>query len=185
MLNTWQDWVGTFTGVVALTVVSLPVALLTVCGLALLRRRRRSRSAWRTALADVGMVYGTVPWVWMILLPGERPGEVLGPLNLIPLRDLMDMDTGQVLGNLAVFASFGFFAPLRFAALASLRRILLLTAGSSLVLEIVQYLWLDRVSSVDDVLLNAAGAGLSALASYRWWCTSSARLDTAPIYRAA
>ena len=28
---------------------------------------------------------------------------------------------------------------------------------------------LDRVSSIDDVLLNTAGAGLAALASRGWW----------------
>jgi hypothetical protein len=36
--------------------------------------------------------------------------------------------------------------------------------------ETAQYaLRLDRVSSVDDVLINAAGAGPAALASHRWW----------------
>ena len=76
----------------------------------------------------------------------------------------------QIVGNLLVFAALGFFAPLRFAALASVRRILALGAGCSVLVEAAQYvLRLDRVSSVDDVLLNAAGAGLAALASRRWW----------------
>jgi glycopeptide antibiotics resistance protein len=49
-------------------------------------------------------------------------------------------------------------------------RILALAAGCSILVETAQYvLRLDRVSSVDDVLLNAAGAGLAALASRRWW----------------
>jgi hypothetical protein len=69
-----------------------------------------------------------------------------------------------------VFAALGFFAPLRFAALASVPRILALAAGCSILVEVAQYvLRLDRVSSVDDVLLNAAGAGLAALASRPWW----------------
>jgi glycopeptide antibiotics resistance protein len=77
---------------------------------------------------------------------------------------------GQVVGNLLVFAALGFFAPVRFAALASVPRILALAAGCSVLVETAQYvLRLDRVSSVDDVLLNAAGAGLAALASRRWW----------------
>lgn len=165
MLNNWQDWVSTFTGVVATTVVALPVAALTVCVLAYRRR------AWRTALADVGIVYGTVPWVWMILLPGDEEGA---QLSLVPLRDLhavvADGATSQIVGNLLVFAALGFFAPLRFAALASVPRTLALAAGCSALVEIAQcVLRLDRVSSMDDVLLNAAGAGLAALASRRWW----------------
>jgi glycopeptide antibiotics resistance protein len=109
----------------------------------------------------------------MILLPGDHPGRV----SLVPLRDLFTVlagspvtATGQVVGNLLVFAALGFFAPMRFAALASVPRILALAAGSSILVEAAQYvLRLDRVSSVDDVLLNAAGAGLAALASRRWW----------------
>ena len=93
------------------------------------------------------------------------------------------MDTGQVVGNLPVFAALGFCAPQRFAALASMWRILALAAGCSALVEIAQYaLHLGRVSSVDDVLLNMAGAGLAALASRRWWRAGS---HTPAICRAA
>jgi glycopeptide antibiotics resistance protein len=63
--------------------------------------------------------------------------------------------------------------------LASLPRILALAAGCSVLVEAAQYvLRLDRVSSVDDVLLDAAGAGLAALASRRWWrATAGASSD--------
>jgi len=134
----------------------------------------------------VGIVYGTVPWVWLTLLPGGRAGEVSGEVSLVPLRDLQTILSGepltavvQVVGNLLVFAALGFLAPLRFAALASVPRVLVLAAGLSILVETAQYvLRLDRVSSVDDVLLNAAGAGLAALASRRWWRTVAVR--TAP-----
>ena len=167
-------WVGTFTGVVIITVAMLPLAALVVWALA---RRRRTPHPWRMSLAEVGIVYGTVPWVWMILLPGEHAGAVPGRVSLVPLRDLLTIladgparTVGQVVGNLLVFAALGFFGPIRFAALASLPRILALAAGCSVVVEVAQYvLRLDRVSSVDDVLINAAGAGLAALASRRWW----------------
>ncbi|MDQ7909763.1 VanZ family protein [Phytohabitans sp. ZYX-F-186] len=180
MVRGWHGLLGTFTGVVLLTVAVLPLAALAVWALA----RRRSATgttparAWRMSLAEVGIAYGTVPWVWMILLPGEQAGAVAGRLSLVPLRDLLTIVadrepltlTGQVVGNLLVFAALGFFAPPRFAALASLPRILALAAGCSVLVETAQYiLRLDRVSSVDDVLLNAAGAGLAALASRRWW----------------
>jgi glycopeptide antibiotics resistance protein len=78
-----------------------------------------------------------------------------------------------IAGNLLVFAALGFFAPMRFVALASVPRILALGAGCSVLVESAQYLLrLDRVSSVDDVLVNAAGAALAGLASRRWWRTT-------------
>ncbi|WP_205718464.1 VanZ family protein [Actinomadura sp. WMMA1423] len=159
--------VGTFNGVGLITVAALPVAALAVWLLARRRRAAGVPSAWRMSLAEVGLVYGTVPWVWMILLPGDENGAVV---NLVPLRDLLAMDTGQIVGNLLVFAALGFLAPLRFAALASVPRVMALAAGCSVLVETAQYvLRLDRVSSVDDVLLNTAGAGLAALASRYWW----------------
>ncbi|MEV6270883.1 VanZ family protein [Kribbella sp. NPDC051936] len=132
--------------------------------------RRASARVWWMAVADVGMVYGTVPWVWMTMLPGSGAGEVAGRLSLVPLRDLLSMSPLQIVGNLLVFAALGFFAPLRFARLASLPRVLGLAAGCSVLIELAQLvLRLDRVTSVDDVLLNALGAGLAALASRPWW----------------
>ena len=48
---------------------------------------------------------------------------------------------------------------MRFAALAAVPRVLALAAGCSVLIETAQYvLRLDRVSSVDDVLLNATAA---------------------------
>jgi hypothetical protein len=177
VISGWHGWFGTFTGIVVLTVAALPLAALTVWALAY--RRRATTWAWRTSVAEVGMVHGTVPWVWMIMLPGSHAGTGPSRVSLVPLRDLVAVlasdpmtATVQVVGNLLVFAALGFFAPIRFVALASVPRILALTAGCSVVVETFQYvLQLDRVSSVDDVLLNAAGAGLAALASRRWWRT--------------
>ncbi|WP_412538846.1 VanZ family protein [Longispora sp. K20-0274] len=176
MFRGWHSWFGTFTGVVLLTVVMLPLAGLAVWVLAR-RRGDAGGTAWRMALAEVGIVYGTVPWVWMILLPGSRAGSVPGRVSLVPVHDLLTIvaagplrATVQIVGNLLVFAALGFFAPIRFPALATVPRILALAAGCSVLVEVAQYvLRLDRVSSVDDVLLNAAGAGLAALASRRWW----------------
>jgi VanZ like protein len=176
VIRGWHEWVFTFTGVALSTVAVLPVVALAVCALAARRSVTGAAPAWawRKSLAEVGIVYGTAPWVWMTMLPGSRAGEVSGRVSLVPLLDLITMSTGQIVGNLLVFAALGFFAPLRFAALASVPRILALAASCSVLVEVAQYvLWLDRVSSVDDVLLNAAGAGLAALASRRWWRTAA------------
>ena len=177
MAEGWHFWIGTFNGVALITVAVLPLAALAVWALARRRNVTGTTRAWRMSLAEVGIVYGTVPLVWMIMLPGDRAGAVPGRVSLVPLRDLLTIlaagpltATAQVVGNLLVFAALGFLAPLRFAALASVPRILALATGCSVLVEAAQYvLRLDRVSSVDDVLLNTAGAALAALASRRWW----------------
>ncbi len=116
------------------------------------------------------MVHGTAPFLWMTMMPGGGAGVAPARVSLVPLRDLVTMGPVGIGGNLLVLAALGFFAPMRFTALATVPRILALGAGCSALVETAQYvLRLDRVSSVDDVLVNAAGAVLAALASRRWW----------------
>jgi hypothetical protein len=174
LAGSWHGCYDTENGVVLMTLVGLPSAALVVWVLARLRRTGGGVAAWRMSLAEVGMVYGTVPFVWMTLMPGPGAGVVPGRVSLIPLRDLVTMGPIGIGGNLLVFAALGFFAPMRFAASASVSRLLALGAGCSVLVETAQYvLRLDRVSSVDDVLLNAAGAVLAGLASRRWWRTTA------------
>ncbi|MFB6514803.1 VanZ family protein [Streptomyces virginiae] len=166
----WHGCYDTFNGVVLMTLATLPVALLVAWALACRRRAAGVASAWRLSLAEVGMVHGTVPFVWMTMMPGGGAGMVPARVSLVPLRDLVTMGPLGIVGNLLVLAALGFFAPVRFAAVASLPRILALGAGCSILIETAQYvLRLDRVSSVDDVLVNATGAVLAALASRSWW----------------
>ncbi|MET9831553.1 VanZ family protein [Streptomyces sp. NPDC006385] len=170
MAGRWHGCFDTFNGVVLMTLVALPLAALVVWVLACRRRAAGVVSAWRMSLAEVGMVHGTVPFLWLTMIPGAGAGTVPARVSLVPLRDLVMMGSLGIVGNLLVFASLGFFAPIRFAALASVPRILALGAGCSVLVETAQYvLRLDRVSSVDDVLVNAAGAVLAGLASRRWW----------------
>ncbi|WP_327266531.1 VanZ family protein [Streptomyces sp. NBC_01232] len=173
MAGRWHGCFDTFNGVVLMTLVAVPLGVLVAWALARRRRAAGIAGAWPMSLADVGMVHGTVPFVWMTMMPGSGAGIVPGRVSLVPLRDLVTMGPLGIGGNLLVFAALGFFAPMRFAALGSLPRILALGAGCSVVVEAAQYvLRLDRVSSVDDVLVNAAGAALAALASRRWWRTT-------------
>ncbi|WP_431961513.1 VanZ family protein [Actinacidiphila sp. bgisy160] len=170
MAGRWHGCFDTFNGVVLMTLVALPFALLVVGALARRRRAAGVTAAWRMSLAEVGMVHGTLPFLWMTMMPGGGAGVAPRRVSLVPLRDLVTMGPGGIVGNLLVFAALGFFAPMRFAAPASVPRILALGAGCSVLVEVAQYvLWLDRVSSVDDVLVNAAGAVLAGLASRRWW----------------
>ncbi|MGY5014079.1 VanZ family protein [Streptomyces sp. 900105755] len=172
MAGQWHGCLDTFNGVVLMTLVTLPLAALVAWALAHRRRAAGHGSAWRTSLAEVGMVHGTVPFVWLTMMPGG-PATAPARVSLVPLRDLVTMGTLGIVGNLLVFASLGFFAPMRFAALASAPRILALGAGCSALVETAQYVFrLDRVSSVDDVLVNAVGALLAGLASRPWWRTA-------------
>ncbi|MEU4062311.1 VanZ family protein [Streptomyces wedmorensis] len=181
MAGRWHGCYDTFNGVVLMTLVALPLALLVVWVLARRRRSAGGASAWRTSLAEVGMVHGTLPFLWLTMMPGGGAGVVPARVSLVPLRDLVTMGPLGIGGNLLVFAALGFFAPMRFAAPASVPRILALGAGCSVLVETAQYvLRLDRVSSVDDVLVNAAGAVLAALASRRWWRTPEATRSEEP-----
>ncbi len=165
----WHVWVGTFNGVALIAVAAFPLAALLVWALA--RRRSAVRHVGVAEVAGRGrhrLRDGAVG------LDDPAAGDEGGAVvSLVPLRDLVTMDTGQVVGNLLVFAALGFFTPLRFTALASVPRILALGAACSALVETAQYvLQLSRVSSVDDVLLNATGAALAALASRPWWHTT-------------
>jgi glycopeptide antibiotics resistance protein len=126
--------------------------------------------ALRTAVAEVGMIAGTAPWLWMILTPLPEPRQ----LHLVPLVDLWHQFQHplamffQVVGNLLVFSAFGFLAPVRWPV--GPLWVVAVAASSSAVVETLQWvLNLGRVTSVDDVIVNAVGAGLACLASRRWW----------------
>ena len=148
----------------------LPVALLAVVALA---RLRPSRS-WVLSAAEVGMVYLTLPWLWMILTPVTVPPDTV-MTHWVPFNDLKnlfgtDQFWVQFGGNLGVFLALGALAPVRAAALASPWRLLALGAACSLIVEVLQRVFVSgRVFSVDDVLLNAVGCLLGGLVTYRWW----------------
>ena len=61
----WPGGFGMYSVILVIAVAALPFAVVAVWALA--RRRRRLGAtpawAWRSSLAEVGMVYGTVPWV--------------------------------------------------------------------------------------------------------------------------
>jgi VanZ like family len=166
----WHGCYDTENGVLLMTAVALPVAVGVAAVLSALRWAFGASRPVRDSVAEVGLLYGTVPFVWMTLMPGSGAGVAPARVSLVPLRDLATMGPIGIGGNLLVLAALGFFAPIRFAALTSGARLLALGAGGSALIEIAQYaLRLDRVSSVDDVLVNAVGAGLAGLASRPWW----------------
>ncbi|MFC4118656.1 VanZ family protein [Nonomuraea zeae] len=143
----------------------------------MLLSRHRARASHpaplRTSIADVGIVAGTAPWIWMILTPSSGQTGV----SLVPFMDLADLAGApweavlvQVGGNLLVFAALGALLPVRSGAMSSVARVAALSAAFSVLVEVLQYaLRLGRFSSVDDVLLNTTGAVIAALITRRWW----------------
>lgn len=172
------DRYGTVVGVTVL--VCLPLGILVAVPLARRRIRRGWSPRWarRSAAAEVGMVLGTAPWVWMIMTPTGGAGGI----RLVPFRDLAAVLSGgdaviQVVGNLLVFAALGALLPVRFRLGPPplvVPLVFLIAAACSSVLEILQLLLpLGRVASTDDVLVNAFGAAVASLLSFAWWRSRS------------
>jgi hypothetical protein len=168
------------------TTIMLTVLILPLAGFAAYRWRRRSASR-RDALAEVGLVCWTLPFLGMLFTPQNASRSI----DLAPLHDLPSWVSGgpgtaiaQVGGNLAVLAGVGFFLPVRFGWAASLPRILGIAAASAVVIEALQWvLAIGRVSSLDDVLVNTVGAVLAAVCSRPWWVdeTADAEGPTVPV----
>ncbi|GAA3349914.1 hypothetical protein GCM10020358_73850 [Amorphoplanes nipponensis] len=159
----WRDHGAT----IIVTLLVLPVA-----GVAAYLWRRRSRSR-RESLAEIGLLCWTLPFLGMLFTPQGTPRSV----DLVPLHDLPSWLAGdpgtavaQLGGNLAVLAGVGLFLPVRYGWAASLPRILAIAVVSAVLIEALQWvLAIGRVSSVDDVLVNTAGAVLAAACSRPWW----------------
>jgi glycopeptide antibiotics resistance protein len=119
------------------------------------------------------MIVGTAPWLWMILTPSIGTNGI----NAVPFRDLSMVLASppgtvivQVGGNLLVFAALGALLPVRSPRFAGLVAVAAVAASASITVETLQYaLRLGRVSSIDDVLLNTAGAVLAAMVTRGWW----------------
>ncbi len=157
MHEVWARWGGVLLASAAAAPVVAAVTLL------------RARRAGRYGVAEVLLVAGTLPWLWMILTPDAAGGR---QLSLVPLRDLLTLAPPdmfvQIGGNLLVFAALGAFLPVRWTA--GTATVAAVAAAASVTVETLQYaLDLGRVSSVDDVLLNTLGAVLAAQTSRRWW----------------
>ncbi len=73
MAGRWHGCFGTFNGVVLITLAALPLAALVVWALARRRRAAGVTSAWRMSLREAGLVHGTVPFLWMTMMPGAGP----------------------------------------------------------------------------------------------------------------
>ncbi|PWG12716.1 VanZ family protein [Streptomyces sp. V2] len=93
-----------------------------------------------------------------------------------------DVTLLNVGGNAALLLVFGALLPIRSRRSRTLGRVAAIAALLSTAVEITQYaLAVGRVSSMDDVLLNTAGAVVGALLTRNWWRPrSTGRPETVP-----
>lgn len=64
----------------------------------------------------------------------------------------------HVFGNMLWFIPFGFFSPLIYSKFKNLTRLLLLSFTFSFSIEILQFLFNNGISDIDDIILNILGS---------------------------
>ncbi|WP_410637402.1 VanZ family protein [Amycolatopsis sp. lyj-346] len=170
-----------FWGMIPISAIALPYALL---GWPLLAARRRRRMAARRASATAAVDCAGLLVAFLVFCLVTMPvgGSAESTLDLVPGADVAaalssDGSLWQVIGNVLLLCPLGALLPLRIRRLRALPRIALAALAASVLVEGTQYLiHTGRVTSADDVLLNTAGATLGAALSRRGWLA----LDTAP-----
>lgn len=126
--------------------------------------------AYGILLSYLTLYAGTthVPWSGRVrLIPLETITTVL---SKEPMEILIN-----IVGNLAVFMPIGLLTPLLRDEPTSARRVAALSAGVSLLIEVLQLFSGRRIADVDDVLLNTLG-GLLGYATYLAACWLLLRL---------
>jgi hypothetical protein len=163
-----------FWGMIPVSAIALPYALL---GWPLLaaRRRRRLPARYATATAGVDSAACLVAFLVLCLVTMPVGDSAESTLDLVPGADITaafssDGSLWQVIGNVLLLCPLGALLPLRMRRLRTLLGIALAALIASLLVEGTQYLiHTGRVTSTDDVLLNTAGATLGAALTRRGW----------------
>ena len=83
-------------------------------------------------------------------------------VNLIPLVNLFDYESKRdlllnVIGNTAMFVPSGIVLPVVYKGLNTHRKVISAGIGVSLCIEILQLPFYERVSDIDDLILNTIG----------------------------
>lgn len=154
--------------------MALPLAVF-VRAIASLRMRKLNLATSRAhelGAALLIMYCGGIAYVTVLGAP-ELPQRLDVAVNLMPLRFAYDVFAGcyagkpaaaviNIIGNIIIFIPFGFLLSLLWRG-ASWRKALLGTAAFSLVIELLQLLLPDRMTDIDDLLLNSLGGLLGFL----------------------
>ena len=91
------------------------------------------------------------------------PAQIFPPrINLVPMVYLLDyLIAGEavlnVVGNTAMFIPIGIIWPLVFKELNTHKKVIAAGVGVSLCIELLQLPFFDRVTYIDDLILNSLG----------------------------
>ena len=91
------------------------------------------------------------------------PGQILPfRLNFVPIVNLMDYEIRReallnVIGNSFLFLPMGIVFPIVYKKLDTHLKVIAAGIGASVSIEILQLLFFDRVTDIDDLILNSAG----------------------------
>ena len=83
-------------------------------------------------------------------------------INLLPFIYLMDYPNPReallnLIGNTAMFLPLGIVWPVVYKKLDTHRKVVAAGSGFSLIIELLQLPFFDRVSDIDDLILNSTG----------------------------
>lgn len=83
-------------------------------------------------------------------------------INLIPFVNLFDYEKKRellinVIGNTAMFMPLGVVWPIVYKELNNHKKVIVAGVGFSFIIEITQLLFYDRVTDIDDLILNSLG----------------------------
>ena len=83
-------------------------------------------------------------------------------MNLVPMVNLLNYEIFRemlinVIGNTAMFIPLGIVWPSVFKKLDTHKKVIAAGVGYSLCIEILQLLFYDRVTDIDDLILNSLG----------------------------
>lgn len=89
-------------------------------------------------------------------------------INIVPFVNLLDYPDKKdillnVIGNSAMFIPVGIVWPIVYRELDSHRKVIAAGVGFSLLIELLQLPFFDRVTDIDDLLLNSFGFVLGYL----------------------
>ncbi|MFC8010900.1 VanZ family protein [Streptomyces cinereoruber] len=165
------------------------------------REAREAReSVWRAPTPGAGAaggraVFGAVALLALVpflLVTLSHGYGAESRISAVPFREILDasahadLDLSDVravnlVGNVLLLVPFGAAVAFLWSGRRRVLKTALAGAVFSLIVEVAQYvLSLGRVSSVDDVLLNTAGAALGAFLVRRWTGRTRARRLTLP-----
>ena len=129
-----------------------------------------------TYLYNIGIIIFSITMVMIFSLTGISPMSgfhidiKIEEISFIPFMTIIEMLQGgitlhtiiNIIGNIVMFIPVGFFSPLLWTKLNSLKKVVLFGFGISFIIEFTQ-LFLIRATDIDDLILNTSGAMLGYL----------------------